>query len=324
MIDVDRLQDAIEAALNPEIRGQRLHGDWSRGGSLAASAPPDGTPLTEPVAPTRKTSGPRPAPAAEGIEGRAGGQDLEWVQRYWAVLDAGSEDACYEMLDHCRHRAYLDGDMVWRSMLALLSAHMGRSQEAVAELDVVARHYLGAPVAGGAAGAAAPLSSMDPEALDVITNLAEVAALVADPVWCAPVLDRLAGVSGALDVEGRGGIPKGVVAGYRALVADACGRPRQAEADFSAAAQTLRARGNRHALARTLHEWSRSVAERDPACAELLAGEAAHVAAEVGMCLGSAPPAPVDPPAEGDDLGGAVAYWRPSPIHSSRPGWMTG
>lgn len=329
MIDVDRLQDAIEAALSPEIRAQRL-GAAGHGGSLAESTPPAGTPLTEPVASTRLPHSldvrvPTLAgPSTEASPFRAvDAEEREWIQRYHRVLHRGTDEERLEVLDHCRQRAYRDGDALWRSMLVLLSARMGRTAEATLDLDL--------------AGREADVVGLGPEGLDLVTNLAEAAAVLGDRAWAAAALSSLSGLDGGLVVMMRDGTLKGALARYRALAALTCGRLDRADSDFAVAAEVNRAQNHRVALAHTLLEWSQALATIDPDRSHLLQREGMNVAAEVGLSLGGGPtsdglgirtepdpvPVPVEPAPTDPELS-STAYWQPPPIRSTRPGWTTG
>jgi len=247
--------------------------------------------------------GPRARAGADRLAAlarEAGDDELEerwWRQRYWIALHWGDDDERYAVLDHCRDRAYRGGDLVWRSMLALFCAHMGRAGEAAREFDAAAGCLGGPPPAG--------------PALDVATNLAEVAALLGDGPRATAALQALRPLdSGLTVVAGRAEVCKGSLARYRALAASATGRHVEGDRAFEVAVEAHRAQGLRLLLARTLVEWAQATRGRDELRAKALADEGTGLACSLGVDL--APVAPAPPPS-------ASPWPRPA-----RPGWTVG
>lgn len=159
-----------------------------------------------------------------------------WAQRFWAAFEGGDDEERYEVLDHCRSRAYRFDDLEWWGRLTLLLASMGKSDEAVRAFDggrdLLAR--------------AAP----DGRRLDALTDLVEAAALLGD--WSRVALVHRLLPEGGLVVVGAGVVCKGSVERYRALGYLATGDRTRAARAFDTAAATHQALGAAPLLARTL------------------------------------------------------------------------
>jgi hypothetical protein len=89
-----------------------------------------------------------------------------WAQRYWIVLESGTEEERAELLDFCRQRSYWQDDLCWRGALTLLLARLGYEDEAGRELEIVVEKCLGRP--------------QDDEWLDIMTSAGETAYIVGD------------------------------------------------------------------------------------------------------------------------------------------------
>ena len=172
------------------------------------------------------------------------GADRYWAQRFWAAFEWGSEEERYEVLEHCRTRAYRFDDLVWWGNLTLLLAVMGKHDEAFRAFDEAL-----SPLAGVAKDAAW---------LDVLTNLIEAAALLGDPSRVAAAGRSLRWPEDRLVVVGPGLVCKGSVERYRALVHVAGGRWNKAEECFRSAEAVHRAIGAGPLLRRTLQQASGS------------------------------------------------------------------
>ncbi|MDQ6798448.1 MAG: hypothetical protein M3011_10615 [Actinomycetota bacterium] len=146
-------------------------------------------------------------------------QERFWAQRFALVLACGDADERYEVLDHCRERAWCHGEVAWQGRLTLLLAVLGRDGEAVREFDATIGAALGAPV-------------RDAAWLDLATDLAEAAATLGDATRCDLARQCLArGGPAPVAIVGRAWVCKGPVARYVALAAR-----RQAPADLAAPA----------------------------------------------------------------------------------------
>ena len=140
------------------------------------------------------------------------------VQRFWATFEWGGDDERYDVLGHCRERAYRFDDLLWWGHLTLLLAVMGKHDEAGRAFDE------GLGLLAGVA--------KDRYGLDVLTNLIEGAALLGDAVRVAAAGRVLRGPEDRLVVVGPGVVCKGSVERYRALVHMASGRWTKAEECF--------------------------------------------------------------------------------------------
>ncbi|HEX3393793.1 MAG TPA: hypothetical protein VHS52_04635 [Acidimicrobiales bacterium] len=138
-------------------------------------------------------------------------QERLWAQRLAVALTWGSEDERFDVLDHCRRRAYTQGDVAWRGRLTVLLAVLGRTDEATRDFDATL-----ASVANGSGGEAW---------LDLVTDLAEAAWVLGDAARSRLAAQRLTrAVPGRVVVVGRAWVCKGSVDYYRAhaVAAQAC------------------------------------------------------------------------------------------------------
>ena len=189
---------------------------------------------------------------ALGREARdPGAVDRYWAQRFWVVLEWGDEEERFEALDHCREKAYRHDDPSWRGALTLLLARMGRTEEAGRELDFCTSRCLGG-------------SLRDRVWTDIATNLAESAALLGDPRRAALVQRALLGAPDGFVLGGGGWVCKGSVARFQGMLAAVTCRWTDCDDHFARAVAVHRSLGAPVLLARTLHEWGRSLEQRDP------------------------------------------------------------
>jgi len=187
---------------------------------------------------------------AAGREGEH--HERVWTQRLAVAMTWGDEDERYDVLDHCRERAYGRGDLAWHGRLTLLLAVLGRVGEARRVFDSVIDM-----VQGGPAG--------DMGWLDRATDLAEAAAILGDRSRSELAGQSLGRVTTPpVVIIGRGWVCKGSVARYRALASASAGRVVDGDRYFRAAAELHRHLGADALLARTLREWGTSLAGRDP------------------------------------------------------------
>ncbi|HEX2192161.1 MAG TPA: hypothetical protein VHH09_03130 [Acidimicrobiales bacterium] len=177
------------------------------------------------------------------------GTDVYWAQRLWIVLEWGAEDEHGELLDYCRERAYRDDDPAWMGTISLLLARAGRVDEARAAFDAASRALDTGP--GSAAW------------LDLATDLAETAALLADAGRAATVTRALARTAVPPVTMGRGWVCKGATARYRGLLAAALARWDEADRAYREAVAVQRSIGAGPLLARTLLEWGRALQGRN-------------------------------------------------------------
>ena len=165
-----------------------------------------------------------------------------WTQRFWAAFQWGPEDERYDVLHHCRDRAYRFDDLPWWGNLALLLAAMGKTDEAARAFDD-ALHMV----------AAAP---QDAVRIDVVTNLIEAAALLGDPGRVVAAGRHLRGPVGRLVVVADGAVCKGSVDRYRGLSCAALGQWAEAGECFRSAEATHRSLGAGPLVARTVEQAS--------------------------------------------------------------------
>ena len=180
------------------------------------------------------------AVAKDGVDPEA--PDRYWVPRLWAAVEWGADEERYEVLDHCRARAYRFDDLHWWGNLTLLLAVMGKHDEATRAFDEA--HVLLSGVVENAAW------------LDVLANLIEAAALLGDPNRVVAAGHALRWPQDRLVVVGRGVVCKGSVERYRALTHGAAGRGTKAEECFARAQAVHRAIGAGPLLRRTLQQAS--------------------------------------------------------------------
>lgn len=172
----------------------------------------------------------------------AGAWDRYWVQRFWTTFEWGTEEERYDVLDHCRTRAYRFDDLTWWGNLTVLLAGMGKTDEAVRAFDDAAELVALAP--------------QDARWLDVVTNLVEAAAGLGDAVRVANLCRSVRWPDTGLVVVGDGVVCKGSVDRYRALAYAAASRWAEAEACFRGAESVHRAIGAGPLLTRTLQQAS--------------------------------------------------------------------
>jgi tetratricopeptide (TPR) repeat protein len=165
-----------------------------------------------------------------------------WTLRFWAAMEWGCEDDRFDVLDHCRERAYRFDDLAWWGHLALLLATMGKHDEAVRAFD------LALPLAAGA--------PRDGLRLDVVTNLVEAAFLLGDASRVALAGRELRTGTGVLVVVGDGVVCKGSVDRYLALIHAAVGQWGDAAEYFRSAEAAHRSLEAERLLARTLRQAS--------------------------------------------------------------------
>lgn len=173
MIDIDWLDTQLDRALTEDLAGlakPRLAHDHAQAASVAAprrvpttgaapsaaagapavvpaAAPPphvtkvapvEPPPLPPPAAPPLRAPSTRPqkrtVPRSAAVPHTPFGHDWD-ESGFRAVLDSHDDDERYDFLDRCRHRAYVDDDLMWRAGLTVLLARMGRTDEASRELD---------------------------------------------------------------------------------------------------------------------------------------------------------------------------------------------
>ena len=169
--------------------------------------------------------------------GDDGAGDRYWLPRFWAAVQGGSGDERYDVLDHCRERAYRFDEVQWWGDLTLLLAAMGKHDEATRAFDETE------PLI--------PTAADDRMRLDVVTNLVEAAALLDDAGRATAASRHLRAPEGRLVVVGPAAVCKGSVERYRALGHVAAGRYAEAEECFRSAEATHRALGAGPLLART-------------------------------------------------------------------------
>ena len=292
MIDLDRIEARLSAAVTEEVRRPSAHASAS-----ARRAPaPAPTPPPAPVPPSRpRRSNPPTAPAGVrellelglveeaqariaaatdrvdqttwatmralldgrrdavqiGIDalarlaqdGNREALDRAWTLRLHAAVEWGAPEERYDILDHCRDRAYRFDDLPWWGNLTLLLAVLGKQDEAVRAFDQAL------PLAAGA-----PKDAVN---LDVVTNLVEAAALLGDADRVALAGRQLRTATGRLVVVGDGVVCKGSVDRYLALIHAAVGQWGDAAEYFRSAEATHRSIGAQPLLARTQQQASR-------------------------------------------------------------------
>lgn len=163
-----------------------------------------------------------------------------WVQRWWAAVEWGSEAERFDVLDHCRERAYRFDEFEWWGNLTLLLATMEKHDEACRAFDVAAALVGRAPIHG--------------HRRDVVTNLIEGAALLGDTGRVVKASRSLVASEGRLVIVGAGVVCKGSVDRYLALGFAAQGRWADASRSFRSAADAHRALSAAPLLARTLRQ----------------------------------------------------------------------
>ena len=193
-----------------------------------------------------------------------------WQQRFWILLEWGTEEERFELLDHCRRRAYWQQDIGWRSALVLLLARMGRDEEAAREFDETAPRVLGSRI-------------RDARWQDMTTNLAEAAAVLRDPRRATTVNRAVDWPRSGMAVVGPAHVCKGSFARFQALLSTATGRWAEADRAFGAAADAHRRAGARPLLARTLREWGHSLSGRDDARSRDCLRESSALASELQL-----------------------------------------
>jgi hypothetical protein len=165
-----------------------------------------------------------------------------WIQRFWAAFEWGTDDERWDVLDHCRTRAYRYDDLDWWGNLTLLLAAMGKGDEGVRAFD--------------AALATVATAARDAVRFDVVTNLVEAAVLLHDASRVALAGRELRTPTGRLVVVGDGVACKGSVDRYLGLVHAAVGDSAKAGGFFRSAESAHRALGAEPLVARTLQQAS--------------------------------------------------------------------
>ena len=172
--------------------------------------------------------------------------DRYWVQRFWFALEWGTEEERYDVLDHCRGRAYRFDDLPWWGNLTLMLAATGKHDEARRAFDAAHELVLRA--------------ATDTCLLDVVTNLVEAAALIGDAGRVAAAARIVRWPEGRLVVVGDAVVCKGSIDRYVALAHLALGDSARAGECFRRAEATHRAIGAGPMLARTLQQASSGLA----------------------------------------------------------------
>jgi tetratricopeptide (TPR) repeat protein len=167
-----------------------------------------------------------------------------WIQRFWVAVEWGTVPERYDLLDHCRERAYRFDELGWWGDLTLLLATVGNTDEAARAFDV-ALALLGS-------------QAKDDAWLDAATNLVEAAALLGDASRAGLVHGRVVWPEGRMVVVGPAIVCKGSIDRYRALGLAALGRWAEADECFRAAAAAHREIGAGPLLARTLRQADRA------------------------------------------------------------------
>jgi len=168
--------------------------------------------------------------------------DRAWTLRFYAALECGAVDERYDILDHCRDRAYRFDDLQWWGHLTLLLAVLGKQDEAVRAYDQALPLAAGAP--------------RDGVRLDVVTNLIEAAALLVDAGRVSLAGRQLRTETGRLVVVGDAVVCKGSVDRYLGLIHAAVGQWGDAAEYFRSAEAAHRSIGAEPLLARTLQQAS--------------------------------------------------------------------
>lgn len=163
--------------------------------------------------------------------------DGYWIQRFWFAFEWGTEEERFDLLDHCRERAYRFDEVPWWGNLTLLLAAMGKADEATRAFDAAVR----LPEAQG---------------LDPLTNLIEAGVLLGDAGRVTTAFHFFRAPEGRLVVVGPGVVCKGSVDRYRALGLVALGRGDEAGRCFRSAEAAHRSLGARPLLDRTLRQAS--------------------------------------------------------------------
>jgi tetratricopeptide (TPR) repeat protein len=175
--------------------------------------------------------------------GDAAALDRYWTQRWWAAVERGDEADRFDVVDHCRERAYRFDDLPWWGALCLSLAGLGRADEAARAFDETLR-LLEAPVA-------------DEVRLDVVSNLVEAAAVLGYNRRTVAAAAAVDWPDGRLVVTGPAVLCKGSVDRYRGLGLAAAGRPEAAAECFRTAAEVHRAIGAGPLLDRTHRQAER-------------------------------------------------------------------
>ncbi len=259
MIDIDRMDEQLASA---------LMGGPSRAPRPVATAPEllERGLLAEADAMMAATSHPRDAltwttmralldgredAARRGVEelGRlaqrtddAEAAERYWVQRFCVAFEWGTEEERFDVLDHCRTRAYRFDDLPWWGNLALLLAVMGKADEATRAIDEAQSLAAQVPADG--------------RWLDAVTNLIDAAAMFGDAGRIVALAYSVRWPDRRLVVVGPGVACKGSVDRYRALTLAAAGRATEAAECFRRAESVHRAIGARPLLTRTLQQAS--------------------------------------------------------------------
>lgn len=165
------------------------------------------------------------------------------------------------------------GLLTFRAMIALADAELGRIEDAQAELDVLA--------ADGFAGINRDFTWT--ASLSTLTGLGDA---LGDGKRAAQLLELFRPHEGHLVVMGWGDVCPGAVDRYLGILADAAGKPAEAERYFNAALILEEKIGSAPSLARTRLRYGRMLARRggaDGDRARRLLRSAEELAVELGM-----------------------------------------
>ncbi|MDQ4096430.1 MAG: hypothetical protein M3144_00975, partial [Actinomycetota bacterium] len=198
------------------------------------------------------------------------GWDCYWAQRYWVAVEWGDEDDRYRVLDYCRERAYRSNDVGWRGSLTLLLAALARTDEAVREFEATVTQFDATRPSGDTR-------------IDVLTNLAEAAAVLGDPERARMLRAPLETATEPMVLIQPAWICKGDIARYHGLLAATMGDWAGADDSFRRAVGTHRHLGAAPLLARTLRQWGQSLIGRDDALAHHCLDESAQLAGRLQL-----------------------------------------
>jgi hypothetical protein len=191
-------------------------------------------------------------------------------QRFWLLLEWGTDRERQELLDFCRQRAYWSNELSWRGALTLLLARMGYKEEAGREFDVVVE-----PCLKG--------QTRDGTWLDIMTNIGEAAAVMADVQRCRIVYGALGRSSGQTVVVGRAWVCKGSTSRVLGLLAAAIDRHAEADRYLGVAMDQHRTMEAVPLLARTCAEWGALLVGRNNREADEYLDEAFELASRLRM-----------------------------------------
>lgn len=196
------------------------------------------------------------------------------LQRWWLALEWGTPEELSEVAGACRARAATAAaGRAWRAAAALALARSGRLDLAAEELRRVVDLGLGELI-------------RDPDRLQPLTCLVEVAWMLGDGYRAAAAGPLLEPFSDRLVVAGRGMACLGSAARASGLVAASAGHWDQAERQFKVALAVHRRIGALALLARTRFQWSQVLVERGRKGDKRRAAESRRKATEIATRLG--------------------------------------